>query len=316
MKTEKAFVMLVVCAAAMLGCGGGGATGSSTPTPASKGITSVVPTNDPEIAYSVTLTMAPFTVGPGQEIYMCQDFANPFHGVQADIKSYELHMSNGSHHMFAFYKTNATDGAIASCSGLTFAPFTFTAGSPDAVQTYPEGIGAAIPATTGFTLNVHFINPTPAPIQARVALTMHIAKSGAVTEHAGPIFLNLAGLIVPPTNQPSTSSSSFTLPQDVHLMLATSHMHKRATHFISKTGDGQTLFETTQWADPKPAIFATPLSLAAGSTIDWNCTYVNDSGGYLTFGESAANNVMCISEFIYYPVKDVANPVIGTTLAL
>ena len=57
------------------------------------------------------------------------------------------------------------------------------------------------------------------------------------------------------------------------------------------------------------------MHLASGTTITWSCTYVNDTGSALTFGESAQTNVMCISEFIYYPVQNVANPVLGTALA-
>lgn len=272
--------------------------------------------NDPEIAFSVTLNMDPFTVAPGQEVFMCQDFANPFQGAQADIKTYELHMSQGSHHMFAFYKTNATNTSVAPCpqGGLQFAPFTFTAQSPDVVETYPEGVGATIPPTTGFTINAHYINVGASPIAGHVSLTMSVAKPGVVTQHAGVVFLNQAFLSVPATGQPSTSTSQYTLPQDVYLMTSDSHMHQRATNFVATTSTGQTLFQTTQWADPPPAVYSPPNLLPAGTKISWSCTYVNDTGQTLTFGESAATNVMCISVSIFYPVQDINNPVIGTQL--
>jgi hypothetical protein len=288
---------------------GGANTGPNTT------ITNVVPDSS-RYAYSVTLKMDTFTVNAGQEIYMCQDFANPFMGVQADIVSYELHMSNGSHHMFAFYTANATDASIITCpsGGLTFAPYTFTAGSPDAVETYPDGMGAGIPGTQGFTLNAHFINAGASSLQGNVALTMYVAKPGQVKQQVGPIFLNQALLSVPATNQPSTSTSSYSLPQDVNLLLGASHMHQRATNFIATTSTGQTLYQTTVWAEPKPVIYSPPLLLKSGTTITWSCTYVNDTGATLTFGESASTNVMCISEFIYYPVADPTNPVIGSQL--
>jgi hypothetical protein len=288
-----------------------GQTGTSTST-----ITNVAPDSS-RVAYSVTLKMQPFTVNPNQEVYMCQDFANPFMGQQADIVSYELHMSTGSHHMFAFYTTNATNGTEVTCpqGGLQFAPYTFTAGSPNAIETYPDGMGASIPATTGFTINAHFINTGASALTGNVALTIYVAKTGEVTQHVGPIFLNQALLSVPPTGQPSTSTASYTLTQDVNLLLGASHMHKRATNFVSTASTGQTLFQTTQWSEPQPKIYSPALHLASGTTITWSCTYVNDTGSTLTFGESASTNVMCISEFIYYPVQNTANPVVGTPLA-
>ncbi|MGA7122645.1 MAG: hypothetical protein WBY94_21275 [Polyangiaceae bacterium] len=272
---------------------------------------------DPEIAYSVTLTMDAFTVPAGQEVYMCQDFANPFNGMQADIKTYELHMAQGSHHMFAFYKTNATNSSVAPCpqGGLQFAPFTFTAQTQDVVQTYPEGVGATIPSTTGFTLNAHYVNTGSAPVTGHVALTMHVAKTGIITQHAGVIFLNQALLSVPPTAtmaNPSTSTSTYTLPQDAYVMFSSSHMHKRATNFVSKASSGETLFQTTQWAEPPPATYTPPVHLTSGTNITWSCSYYNDTGQTLTFGESASTNVMCISVSIFYPVQDVNNPVLST----
>jgi hypothetical protein len=258
--------------------------------------------------------MDTFTVNPGQEVYMCQDFANPFRGQQADIKTYELHMAQGSHHMFAFYTTNATNTSVVRCpkGGLQFAPFTFTAQSQNLVQTYPPGIGATIPTTTGFTLNVHYINPGATPITGHVALTMYIAKPGIITQHAGVIFLNQGLLTVPPTGQPSTSSSTFTLPQDVNVLTSVSHMHQRATNFVASASTGQTLFQSTQWAEPPPMQYAPPVHLTAGTKVTWSCTYVNNTGQTLTFGESAATNVMCISVSTFYPVQDVAHPIIAT----
>lgn len=293
----------------------GGSNGGQTATTATT-ITDVAPDSS-RYDYSVTLKMQSFTVNPNQEVYMCQDFANPFKGQEADIVSYELHMSTGSHHMFAFYTSNAANGSVAACAqgGLQFAPYTFTAGSPTAIQTYPDGMGASIPSTTGFTINAHFINTGASALQGNVALTIYVAKPGEVTQHVGPIFLNQALLSVPATGQPSTSTASYSLPQDVNLLLGASHMHQRATHFVSTASTGETLFETTQWSEPMPKIYSPPLHLASGTTITWSCTYVNDTGSTLTFGESAATNVMCISEFIYYPVQNTSNPVVGTPLA-
>ncbi len=274
-------------------------------------------TVDPEIAYTVTLTMDSFNVPAGQEVYMCQSFANPFSGMQADIKTYELHMSEGSHHMFAFYQDNATDTSVAACpeGGLQFAPFTFTAQSANVIQTYPEGVGATIPSTTGFTLNAHYVNTGSTDLTGQVSLTMHVAKPGIVTQHAGVIFLNQALLTVPTTAtmaNPSVSTSNFTLPQDVNIMFSSSHMHKRATNFIAQASTGQTLFSTTQWAEPPPDTYTPPMHLTAGTNIEWSCSYYNDTGQTLVFGESATTNVMCISVSIFYPVQDVTNPVIST----
>jgi hypothetical protein len=50
------------------------------------------------------------------------------------------------------------------------------------------------------------------------------------------------------------------------------------------------------------------LHLAAGTTITWSCTYVDDTSAPLMFGDSAASNVMCIGVSPFYPVTSVENP--------
>jgi hypothetical protein len=295
------------------GASGSGSSGGSSDAGV---VTSDSGSTDPEVAYTVTLTMSPFSVAASQEVFMCQDFANPFKGQQADIKTYDLHMAQGSHHMFAFYTSGASNGSVVTCpqGGLQFGAFTFSAQSPNIAQTYPQGVGATIPTNIGFTLNVHYINTSSTAIPGQVSLTMSVAKPGVVTQHAGVLFLNQISLSVPASAtaaNPYTASATAMLSQDVNILWSGSHMHQRATKFVATATSGQTLFQTTQWSDPAPASYSPALHLTSGTGISWSCTYANDTGKTLTFGESAANNVMCISSSIFYPVQDVANPVIS-----
>jgi hypothetical protein len=262
--------------------------------------------------------MTPFQVAAGGEVYYEQTFANPW-GKQVDIKTYDLNMSPGSHHIFAFYVTNATNSGTAVSvpnGGVTFGPYTFTAQSPKVTSTYPQSVGAAIPATTGFKLSVHYLNTGSTALTANVALTMSIAKTGVVTNHAGAIFLNQVQMTVAATGCTTApgcaSTSAYTLPQDVYIMWAGSHMHKFATNFTATTNTGVTIFSTTEWAEPPAKVYSPPLHLTAGTQIIWSCSDVNTTGATLTFGEHATTNVMCIASDGFYPVSDINNPVIGS----
>jgi hypothetical protein len=291
-------------AACALGCGSAGGSPSSVDAGSDSGI-----------AYSVTLTLTPVTLQPGQEVFKCQDFANPFGGKSADIAVYENHMVD-SHHMFLFYKPGAVDAPIQDCpsGGLEFHPFTFSSQLPDMVQTYPEHVGATIPASDGFTLNLHALNPGSAPVTATLLVTMHVAKPGLVTQHVGVLYLSQTNFTTPPLDiQPGvhTATASYTLASNVNLLMSASHMHQRATSFVARTSSGTELFATTQWSDPTPRYFSTPLALRSGTSITWSCTYNNDTAGDLVFGESAVTNVMCISYSTFFPVSDVNHPVVA-----
>jgi hypothetical protein len=60
------------------------------------------------------------------------------------------------------------------------------------------------------------------------------------------------------------------------------------------------LYETTDWDEPVAVGYDPPVPLNPGDKITWTCTYNNDSGQNLTFGESAAINEMCIFTGRFY----------------
>jgi hypothetical protein len=286
------------------GCGSNAAGGSIPSAEADA-------TSDAEVTDMVTLTMDSFSVPAGGELYKCQNFANPFGGQQVDIKTYELAMNAGSHHMILFYSQGATDGPVVDCpqGGLQTGPFTFGAQSRNVTQTYPDGVGATIPGDMGFMLNAHYVNPGSTAIQAAVKVTMFVAAPGSVAQHAGVLQYILTSISIPPTGQPVTVTGTCAQMQDMNLLWTSSHMHQGATNFIATSG-GTTLFQTAQWSDPPTATFSPPFLLKAGADITWSCTYVNNTGSTLTFGESALTDVMCNSGSTFYPVPDVSNPVI------
>ena len=190
--------------------------------------------------------------------------------------------------MLLFFKTGATDDGLQDCSGLEAYPFQYVAQAPNFSMTYPPGIGATIPTSIGFRMNMHYLNTGPTPIHGQDRITMYVAKSGVVTQHAGTIFYSQATIQIPATDKPYTSTTSCNVSQDVNLLSADSHMHRRATDFVA-TANGQTLYQTTAWSDPVLSVYSPPIHLSSGTPITWSCTYVNETASPLTFGESAAN---------------------------
>ena len=250
-------------------------------------------------------------VQPGQEVFKCQFFKNPFPG-DVDIKTFENHMAAGSHHMFLFLDSANQDQPLQDCQqgGFEFGPYVFTTQNRDSTLTYPDTVGMAIPGNTGLEIDVHYINATQSPIMATVATTMYVAPNGSVTQHAGTIFMNNVGISVPynasAPDMETSHTASCSLPFGANLMLAGSHMHNRGTDFLATSG-GTTIFHTTDWQEPPPAVFNPPMQIPAGN-VTWTCKYTNDSGHTLTFGQSAQNNVMCIFSAQYYPVPAGQNP--------
>jgi len=260
---------------------------------------------------TVTLNLTSFTIPAGGESFKCQTFANPFGG-DAEISAFESHMTPGSHHMLLLFEPNAVDGELADCSGFTFGAMPYAAQKPDNMVTYPDGMAAVIKADQGFKLNLHYLNTSTSELTANVKIILHRAKPGTVTTHAGVFFLNnITGVnVAPGETKVITASYKTTIPMNV--LYATAHMHSRSQKMEATTGGA--MFYTTEpykWDTAPFQAYAPAQAIPAGSTITWSCTVVNDTGGTLTFGESANTNEMCIFNGQYYPVPDGANPMIS-----
>lgn len=251
---------------------------------------------------TVTFEMDAFTVPPGGEVYKCQNFANPFAGKNAEVSRFESHMTPGSHHLLLFYKDNATNGPLTDCSGLEFHATPYSTQLPDDSVAFPDGVAALIKPENGIRLQSHYLNTTGEDLTAHVKVTLHLAPDGTVTQHAGVLFVVHQDIDVPPAST-ATMKHDCTIPFDMNLVKAGSHMHKHGTHFTSTIG-GETIFETTTWDEPDPALFDPAKPVKGLAPLKFECTFVNNSAETLTFGESAENNEMCIFVASYYPVPD------------
>src|SRR5689334_3640011 len=101
----------LACMTALVACGSSKTNATTDPTmmtDAAMGSMDDAGTDDAPDPYAglqvVTITTDSFDVPPGQEMYRCQNFANPFDGLNVDIARFEVTMPAGSHHMIMFFE--------------------------------------------------------------------------------------------------------------------------------------------------------------------------------------------------------------------
>jgi hypothetical protein len=254
--------------------------------------------NNPEGLEVVKITTDAFEIASGEEVFKCQNFANPF-GKDVEIQRTESYMTQGSHHMFAFEAPGAVDSGVESCSGLELERSIHTSQSPYNEFRYPAGVAVNFPASFGVRVNAHYLNTTVDPISARVTTVFYLAKPGTIQHHAAHIFLNNIGIFVEP-HSAKTVTKTCTMPKDLQIVAAASHMHQYGKRFVAESG-GKMLYETTNWADPPFQLYDPPFALKQGETITFKCEYDNPTESALTFGESAKTNEMCIFSGRYFP---------------
>ena len=117
-----------------------------------------------------------------------------------------------------------------------------------------------------------------------------------VTKWVAQLYFNRTVLTVP-VGDGQTVSTTCTVPSTygpIALISGVSHMHSRGVHFVANTSTGVNLVDTTVWDEPPIQAYDPPIMLNPGDSITWTCTYNNNTGGTLVFGDSAQKNEMCI----------------------
>lgn len=155
----------------------------------------------------------------------------------------------------------------------------------------PVQIGLSVPAGTQLIFDAHFLNPSSEAKDACASIDLFRGEPVV----AKLIFRTVLpaeehGLVVPAV---SSIDVSYEEPSggSFRIAAASSHMHKGGTHFrMSIQPTDQTLYETMDWADPKPAIFnKTKIVVDESHVFRLDCSFKNTTAKDQHFPEQ-----MCV----------------------
>jgi hypothetical protein len=250
-------------------------------------------------------------VAAGDEVTYCQYYVLPAEVI--DIARFEHAYTTGSHHMLLFPTTKTAAEAAGDLAPFVCATrgdlgnrgVAYGAQSPDGELVYPTGVAFQFESETVVMMQAHYYNPTDDPVDADVRVNMWFATE-PVTQYAGTLFYYDWAIVVPPMPATATARMQCVVPQDINILFASSHMHRRGVGYRSElTGapltEPRSLFETLQWESPDPAIYDPALPVTAGQIIHYECDYQNDLAQTVVQGPSAETNEMCMFVAGYYP---------------
>jgi hypothetical protein len=251
---------------------------------------------------TVTLTTDSFELQPGQEIYKCQNFDNPFAGKDTAVQRIVTDMALGSHHLHVYNLTEGTSRSLEDCDISDFHALVHAAGSPHAETNYSAGMATKIRGSTGLRIQLHYLNTAADVKTVKATLKLSPVDASTVTKWVAQLYLNRYVLSVPPgAGQTVTTNCSIPATYGaIGLVGGGTHMHMRGVHFVATTNTGVSLAETTEWNEPPPITYDPPVLMNPGDSVTWTCTFNNDTGKTLSFGPSASKNEMCIYLARYY----------------
>ena len=299
MTTSRAILLVLVLLAAAA-CGGGGGPGpgpgDDDPTPDAA---------DPDGWQP--LLRGDWSLGANEEGYFCVYATVPR---DLDLKAFRPLTPNGTHHtVLTRYQGAVPDGTVRCNAGTNGQTMIYGSGvgAPDFV--FPAGVGLRLAAGTRLLLNLHLYNASDAPITGTSGTLFQEAAAGEL-QHlaelvlAGPTF----SLNVPPgvTTQTGTCNLSAVTSMPIQVFALSQHMHKLGKHMRSVVARGGTQIELQDIPydfEKQSFQHRTPfVELRPGDVLTTHCTFNNDTGTMVRFGDSS-DDEMCFTDLFYYPAQ-------------
>ena len=210
----------------------------------------------------------------------------------------------GTHHSVLTISTSSTTTGDYDCSaGSLDNQMLYAAGVGTDDLEFPAGVAMHVAAGTFLNLNLHLFNATDDPMADTSGVLVKIVAQADVVNEADMMFSGTPLINIPSDNQPHTAQGGCTAPTNWHVFTLWPHMHQTATHqkwTLTHNGTQTVLLDDNyQFEEQKNYPIADTL-IAQGDTIRTTCTYVNNTGSTMTFGDGS-DKEMCFTGMYKYP---------------
>jgi hypothetical protein len=251
-----------------------------------------------------------YSLNAGQERFLCQRLT-----VADDLWISEITPVNGqaTHHQVLAIDVSGSqpDGLVDCANGIELNvikwKMLFASGVNSPSLTMPDGVALHIAAGQQIVFQMHLLNATQSAVNSNASIDIRTLPDGAPAPSeaqmvlAGPIPDNRVTPAIPVGVQ--TVKGKCTLKDTTHYFAVFPHMHQIGTHIaVSATvgGTAQTLYDADYSFNNQDFKEFTPIAMSAGDVVGVTCTYDNETGMPVQFGQSSYNE-MCFAISYFYP---------------
>jgi hypothetical protein len=221
------------------------------------------------------------------------------------VAGFRAHSPTGTHHSVLTISTSSTQTGDYDCSaGSLDNEMLYAAGVGTDDLNFPPGVAMHIAAGTYINLNLHLFNASDNPISGSSGVLVKVVQHADVVNEADMMFSGSFLINVPSDNTPHVVHGTCHAPQDWHIFTLWPHMHQTATHqkwtYTEGTNAPVTLLDNDYLFAEQRNYPIPDTLLKSGDAIDTYCTYVNNTGSTMTFGDGS-DKEMCFTGMYKYP---------------
>lgn len=182
----------------------------------------------------------------------------------------------------------------------------YAAGSGTTPLTFSGGKGVHIAAGQYVVLMVHINNTSTSPITASTVIEGRVAAAKDVTTPIDMFIAGRAQLAIPTDEDSVTENGSCQTSAELHVVAELSLMRSLGIHELVAVTTGtatQTIFNAH--FDPQHVVYSSlpsDFDVPANSYLGVSCSFENNTGAVVNFGESARDEI-CLSGIYRYPPK-------------
>lgn len=272
--------------------GGGGPDGAAGPDGA---------TTADAGAGATRLITSNYTIPPGSEFYQCQRVTAT---EDLWVRTITPVSGAGTHHeIFAIDPNKAQPDGVANCGPLDQSWIVlFASGVGSSSLSMPPGVAMKVPAGEQMVLDLHLFNAGDTEIVDAASLDVIAGDPVDAAHEAEVILAGPVTFSIPPGDGQHVNGAC-RMGGATNFFAVFPHMHKLGKHIKVTArvgGVDQLVYDMAyQFTDQDFASF-TPIAMSANDRIEVDCTYNNNTGGDVGFGDSTTDE-MCFAISYRYP---------------
>jgi hypothetical protein len=289
-------VLALATASTLVACGG-----SSGETPSPRGLQIVTPD---------------VTLAAGQELTSCYFLRTPNTEPLA-ITKWSSSLTSGAHD-FVLYTTasdvmppgTVSEAGCGAAGGGNLPRWVYAARSAAPALVLPSDDGAGRPlgqeiaAGTPAYVQVHFLNPTSAPLTAHVTINAEALGAGTAYTRTAAYQTYAASISIPPGVTSHVESRTCAVPAGVRFWWLSTKAHEHAVQTVVKDGTAAStteLLDSTDWEHPAVQVWSAPFYTFTASQLTYECTFNNTGSTTITSGPSDATDEACMAIGYFFP---------------
>jgi hypothetical protein len=246
-----------------------------------------------------TYDAGPFTVPSGEEIVICT-YLRGENATEQDVTLFRTEQSAGGHHLIVYTVDHPIDLPPGPCP---------QGGQPGWSQilvtqieheeiAFPDGVGFRVAPNQQYVLETHYLNTTPATLEASSRFTTRYGEPGTVVERAATYFFGTMNIDV---GARATASASVDCapPLEMNLRTMFGHEHRWGVGVDVALVRGESvepIYASTDWERPPIEEFEGGLTVQPSDMIRVACDWHNLGNDGARFPHE-----MCFAVGYYWP---------------